>query len=105
MTSVKFIYCNKNIIGFTVKGHSTTSQKDLDGKLVCSAVSSAVYLTLNTVTDVIGAKADIELNDGFVNFKLLDKVSECQDVLKGFSLHMNALSEQYKHNIEITEQK
>ena len=61
MTSVKFLVDPKGIYGFCVSGHSSRNCDDELGKIVCSAVSSAVYLVANTVTDVIGDVADVEI--------------------------------------------
>ncbi len=58
MTVVKL---SKN--GFNLKGHSTADAEDEIGKLVCASISSAAYLTVNTITDVIGDKAEIDLGD------------------------------------------
>ncbi len=87
--------------GFSVKGHSTVNCEDLEGKLVCSAVSSATYFVANTITDVIGAKADIEEKDG--EFYLLVKTpsDKTKVVLDGFKLHMLGLEEQYKNRIKV----
>ena len=81
--------------GFSVKGHCTVDASDEAGRLVCAAVSSAVYMAVNTITDVIGDKADITERDGRMDFFLSSVSKETELVLKGLSLHVQQLSEQY----------
>ena len=87
--------------GFSVKGHCTTDANDEIGKLVCASVSSAVYLTVNTITDVVGDKAEIHERDGEMVVKLTSVSKESALILKGFSLHIHQLSEQYPNCIKV----
>ena len=96
MTTVKL---SKN--GFSVKGHCTTDANDEIGKLVCASVSSAVYLIANTITDVVGDKAKIREKDGEMYLILSSVSSESAVLLKGFSLHVHQLSEQYPNCIKV----
>ncbi len=96
MTKVKL---SKN--GFTVKGHCTSDANDEIGRLVCASVSSAVYMTVNTITDVIGDKADIFENDGEMTVKLFSLSGETKLLIQGFKLHMLQLSEQYPNCIKV----
>ena len=87
--------------GFSVKGHCSANANDEVGKLVCAAVSSAVYLTVNTITDVIGDNADIVEKDGEMTVKL-DFVSEQSKTrLSGFKIHILQLEEQYPDCIKV----
>ncbi len=87
--------------GFSVKGHCTTDAFDETGRLVCASVSSAVYLTVNTITDVLGVKAKIRERDGEMTVRLSSVSNECCNLLKGFKLHMLQLSEQYPDCIKV----
>ena len=87
--------------GFSVKGHSTVNNEDLEGKLVCAAISSATYLIANTITDVIGAKADLEEKDGEFYLLIKTPTDKTKAVLDGFKLHMLGLEEQYKNRIKV----
>ncbi len=101
MTSVKFIYCDNQIVGFTVCGHSTKNAHDDIGRLVCTAISSAAYMAVNTVTDVVCADADVSVSDGFMSISLKNKIDDAQDILRGFKLHIEGLYDQYKSIIHI----
>ncbi|MBO5322100.1 MAG: ribosomal-processing cysteine protease Prp [Clostridia bacterium] len=101
MTSVKFLADAKGIYGFCVSGHSSVDCDDELGKIVCSAVSSAVYLTANTVTEIIGDKADALVEDGLMDFKVINPSSETYKIMDGLKLHLTELSKEYSNNIKI----
>ena len=87
--------------GFSVKGHSTVNSEDLEGKLVCASISSATYFVANTITDVIGAKADIKEKDGEFYLLVKKPCDKTKTVLDGFKLHLLGLEEQYKNRIKV----
>lgn len=82
-------------------GHCTADEGDEQGRLVCSAVSSAAYMTANTITEIIGDKADIEVNDGEMILKVKKPSEKTIAVLEGFKLHIQQLEEQYKDCIKV----
>lgn len=87
-------------VGFSISGHSGAAEKGSD--IVCAAVSSAAYLTANTVTDVIGAKAIVNARDGYMELRISDdNAAECSAMLKGFRLHMEELRKQYPEYLHV----
>jgi hypothetical protein len=101
MTRV-IIYSRAGIpAGFEISGHSGAGLAGAD--IVCAAVSSCAYMTANTVTEIIGADADIEVADGFMRF-VPDKnmADKYRDILNGFSLHLTELEKQYPNNLKVT---
>lgn len=101
MTNIKFYFDNEILTGYRIKGHSTSSADDETGKVVCSAISSAAFMAANTITEIIGAKALINVNDGEMELKVTSNLEECTTVLMGFMLHMQQLSKQYSGYIKI----
>lgn len=101
MTRAVFSRRDGLITGFTVTGHCTADCEDEAGRIACAAVSSAAYMTANTLTDVVGAEADIEVEDGWMRLSLTSDPIPCQDVLKGFHLHMRQLAAENEHQIEV----
>ncbi len=103
MTEVRFLYLNEILIGFHIKGHSTASAEDEIGRLVCASISSAAYLTANTVTEIVGAKAvaDVDEEKGEMLFKVNSDYEEALPMLLGFRLHMEQLSNQFTDYIKI----
>ena len=100
MTTVTF-NCSGNLIcGFTVSGHSGYAEEGSD--IVCSAVSSAVIMTANTITEIQHINADVTENDGFLKLSLSrEEAKNCEIILNGLKLHLTALSEQYKKYIKV----
>ncbi|MBR4123720.1 MAG: ribosomal-processing cysteine protease Prp [Clostridia bacterium] len=101
MTSVKFLADEKNLFGFEISGHCSVSGDDEFGKIVCAAVSSAAYMAVNTITEIIGDNADITVDDAKMLLRVDNPSNSSVNVLKGFQLHIEELSEQYSNNIRI----
>ena len=101
MTCVKFLADSKGLYGFEISGHSSVSCDDEIGKIVCAAVSSAAYMTANTITEIIGDKAVAKVNDGEMFFSVKEPDIASVKVLEGFKLHLTELSNQYSSNIKI----
>ncbi len=101
MTCIKFLSCKDKLCGFEIIGHSTESCDDSEGKLVCSAVSSAAYMAANTIIEIIKADHSAQVDEGKMIFKVNCPSSESTAVLEGFRLHINELSKQYSKRIKI----
>ena len=84
---------------FTVKGHSGAGEQGTD--IICAAVSSAAYMTVNTITEVLGAAAEAEDSDGYMRFRSQGSKA-ASDIVKGFLLHMEQLAEQYPAFVTVT---
>lgn len=100
MTKVEFFLSNENICGFKVKGHSGFAEAGLD--IVCAAVSSAVELTANGITEIAKVNATVSANGDMV-YLFLDEKNR-QNVyaiafLKALRLHLELLSMDYPDNI------
>ena len=102
MTRVKFLYRHESLYGFEITGHSSATCDDIEGKIVCSAISSAAYLTANTITEIIGDKCDITLDDALMCVKVIAPGEKTAAVLDGLKLHLTELSKQYSKRIKIT---
>ena len=97
MTKIVFYKKDENLIGFRIKDHSGYDEEGYD--IVCASVSSAAYLTANTLTEIVGAKADIDLKEAYFSFALKDKIGEGQSHLKGLKLHLESLAQDYSDYI------
>ena len=69
--------------------------------MVCAAVSSAAYLTANTITEVIGDEADITVAEAKMKLTVAAPSPGTVQVLEGFRLHVQSLSDQYRNHIRI----
>ena len=100
MTSVTFHVEGSRITGFDAVGHSGYAEAGAD--IVCAAVSSAAYMTANTLTEVMGCRAFAADGEGrMAVFPAQADLARCQELLQGFRLHMEGLQEQYPRNISV----
>ncbi len=88
--------CHK---GFEISGHAYHGEAGSD--IVCAAVSSAVYMAANTVTDIIGDDATVTQSDAKLTLTVNSPTEQTQTVLKGLELHLRELSRQYSENIKV----
>lgn len=95
------VYEHKGVpAGIALQGHAGAGSEGND--IVCAAVSSAVYMAVNTVTDVIGVPAEIEVRDGYLKMIVPTEAQvRCETTLRGLVLHLTALAEQYPKNIHM----
>ncbi len=101
MTKVRFFKSGEKLIGFSAIGHSTSGCADETGRLVCSAISSAAYMTANTITEIVGDKAEIDEADGKMIIKIKNPSDKSVAVLEGFKLHIEQLAKDYSNSITI----
>ena len=101
MTKVKLLYSEELLVGFKVSGHATSSADDEQGRLVCSAISSAAFMTANTITEIVGASAEIKQDDGLLSLKVTSNFEEALPILSGFALHIKELSNQFEKYVTI----
>ena len=101
MTDVKFLADGKKIFGYEVSGHCSKNSDDEIGKIVCAAVSSAVFMTANTITEIIGDEVETFVDDALMRLAVKNPSQETVKVLQGLKLHLIELSDQYSNNIRI----
>lgn len=99
MIKITFTKCDGLITGFECRGHSMTAENGQD--IVCAFVSSACFMTANTVTDVIGLKADAAATDGYMRLEINELPTKAQDILNGMLLHLSELQKDYPDNIKV----
>lgn len=101
MTNIVFFTDNGLITGFSIEGHSGYAPEGED--VVCAAVSSAAYMAVNTLTDVLRI-TPLVLNTDEASMEMLLKskdYSEAAVILEGFRLHISALQQQYGNYIKV----
>ena len=101
MTTVTVYSSRNGLAGFRVQGHSGYAQSGED--IVCAAVSSAVELTANGITEIAKTKADIFADEASAEIVLTVKKQneKTELLLKSFKLHMELLSEQYQEYLKV----
>ena len=102
MIKATFYKRGEILCGFEIDGHSGYAEAGSD--IICASVSSVAYMAVNTITDVIGDKADISISDGYFRFMTGSNRNETKIVLEGLKLHVSALADDYSEYI-ICEEK
>ena len=102
MIKATFYKRGEILCGFEIDGHSGYAEAGSD--IICASVSSVAYMAVNTITDVIGDKADISISDGYFRFMTGSNRNETKVVLEGLKLHVSALADDYSEYI-ICEEK
>ena len=102
MISVRFFTTDsRELLGFSLSGHAGYGKAGED--IVCAAVSSAAYLTVNTVTEILHADAQVSAEDGEMYVRVSrSSIADCRSIFAGFKLHMIGLEEQYSENIRVS---
>ena len=83
-----------------VEGHSTNDENDINGKLVCAAVSSAVIMTANAITEILKIDSVVVFRDGYLDIKMKSP-EKAEHIIKALELHLNELSKEHKNKIKI----
>lgn len=102
MLNVKFFTLSSGeIVGIFCKGHCGYEKMGKD--IVCAAVSSAIYMAINTFTDVLKIEPKkLNIRDGNLEF-LIDKNDEYRGriLFEGLKIHLLGLEEIYPKNLKI----
>ena len=100
MIRIKFVLSGAAVTGFEAVGHAGYGEAGSD--IVCAAVSSAAYLTANTLTDFLKVDAIVKDDpNGRMTLALRSDDEAARQVLKGFEHHIRMLAEQYPDCIKI----
>ncbi|MBR5273528.1 MAG: ribosomal-processing cysteine protease Prp [Clostridia bacterium] len=100
MTRVTFRLREGRISGFCLEGHSNYAESGND--IVCAALSSAAYLVINTITDVMSIPSSASAEDGRIGITIEKGYEEkCREIMRGFEIHINALKKQYPKHIKV----
>lgn len=104
MIEAEFLSYGGGLVGFSVSGHAGAGAFGRD--IVCAAVSSAVMLTANTITDYLFCKADVKDQNGKIMLVLKDPDSAmaiaAKQVIASFHNHMHLLAKDSKGKINVS---
>ena len=69
---------------------------------MCASVSSAVQLTANALTEILGTKAQVKVLENSVKIVPAQGDSRSQDFLRALQLHLELLAEDYPGTVKVT---
>ena len=85
---------------FAITGHAGWAAEGKD--ILCAAVSSAVQLAANTVTDAAHLPAQVTVKENTIEVSLPDDRSGIADIVfRGLSTHLIQLGEDFAGTIEV----
>lgn len=100
MIEAKFFYSKDDIcVGFEVRGHSGFANSGFD--IVCSAVSCAVQMCCNGITEIVGVSADILVDSDTVSMKIESDDERVQVLLESLKMEIGLLEENYSENVSL----
>ena len=100
MTTAKFLFSDDTIVSFELSGHSDYAEEGSD--IVCSAVSSAVYMAANTIIEIMKISPEAVVRDGYLKLEMnLDDARKSKVITDGLYLHLSELQGQYPNNLKL----
>ena len=100
MTTAKFLFSDETVISFELSGHSGAGEEGTD--IVCSAISSAVYMAANTIIEIMKLNPETVVRDGYLKVKMaLEDARKSKVITDGLYLHLSELQSQYPNNLKL----
>ncbi len=100
MTTAKFLFSDDTVISFELSGHSGAGEEGTD--IVCSAISSAVYMAANTIIEVMKLNPKTVVRDGYLKLEMnLNDARKSKVITDGLYLHLSELQSQYPNNLKL----
>lgn len=92
----------RTICSIEVSGHSGYDRSGRD--IVCAAVSSAVQMAANGITEILGISAEVSAHEDTVSILLPENCERAgTSFLEALLLHLKILTEEYGDHIHIIE--
>ena len=90
-----------SLLGFSVRGHAGLAESGQD--ILCAAVSSAAYMAANTMLEILHiAPTALIAEEGEMLVRIHPRDEKAaRDILLGFKLHLEGLSEQYPEALTV----
>jgi uncharacterized protein YsxB (DUF464 family) len=100
MTTAKFLFSDETVISFELSGHSGAGEEGTD--IVCSAISSAVYMAANTIIEIMKLTPKTVVRDGYLKVQMnLEDARKSKVITDGLYLHLSELQSQYPNNLKL----
>ena len=91
----------QKLLGFHISGHAGMAEEGFD--VACAAVSSAVMMTCNTITEVFRINAAVESDENDILLKLReDSKGDGDRLLCGLMIQLDMISNEYPNSIKIS---
>ncbi|MBP1543981.1 MAG: ribosomal-processing cysteine protease Prp [Oscillospiraceae bacterium] len=94
MLKAVFYKENGRFTGFSISGHAGYGTEGND--IVCAAVTSAVELTCNTITEFFGAPAEVSVFENEVRLVLKEDALSSQQLLASLYAHIEYIAQEHR---------
>ena len=101
LINAKFTKTQKGWNSFKISGHADCGKHGED--IVCAGVSSAVMLTINGITEVLSAIAEVSVGENEISLSLNTSDKASQTYIESLLLHLKNLKLDYPNAITIEE--
>lgn len=104
MIYAHFFKSGKFCSGFSISGHADYADYGKD--IACASVTSAVELTANGITEILGLPAELNLQENEIRLSLTKEsdMIAAQPFLDALQLHLKLLSEEFEKTIALSEE-
>ncbi len=104
MIIAEFEKSAENFVGFNISGHANYADYGKD--IVCAAVSSALQMVINGLTEILKLKCKIKENENNIALKIMannkaDTLKSGYAFIESLYLHLKLLAENYKKTIKV----
>lgn len=99
MISIVFRKKRNCLTHVEVSGHALFDEYGRD--IVCAAVTSALMMCANGLTEILNSDCDILVQEDKVSITLKEDLKEEQILMSALKLHYENLTEDYKKNIKL----
>ena len=99
MITARFFRRGETLVGFSVSGHAGYADSGSD--IVCAAVTTAVNMTANGITEIAQNRAEVNVSENEVQLKVEETTDANALLLQSMRLQIELLREQFPKNIRI----
>ncbi|MGN1039288.1 MAG: ribosomal-processing cysteine protease Prp [Oscillospiraceae bacterium] len=104
MIIAEFEKSAENFVGFNISGHADYADYGKD--IVCAAVSSALQMVTNGLTEILKLKCKIKEDENNIALKIMannkaDNLKSGYAFIESFYLHLKLLAKTYKRTIKV----
>ena len=100
MTKAKFLFSEDVVVSFELSGHSGAGEEGTD--IVCSAISSAIYMAANTIIEIMKLNPETVVRDGYLKLSMnIEDARKSKVITDGLYLHLSELQSQYPNNLKL----
>ncbi len=100
MIQAVFYQKQKKACGYRISGHAGYAESGED--VVCAAVSSAVQLATNLLTEVFHVQASVKVEEACITCHTQESVESGEGILSMLAVHIQGIAQEFPNTIQVT---